>query len=125
MQYTTLLLTYEETGDSGALAGENGGPMYFSVQRDIGDDEPQSCPLPPKIRSIEVNNYEGTIAVDSNYTDKIQWMSGDKVIRTKYNVGGLFTTKFSVEDLEEPEIHFVLFGQGGATGSQSFGLREA
>jgi hypothetical protein len=99
------------------LNGSRQGAKYFTAHKETA--------LPPQIRSISVDNYAGTITVDSDRVNKIQWITGNKILKTKYNVGGLFTTKFSVEGLEEPEIHFVLFGQGGATGSQSFGLREA
>lgn len=88
----------------------------------------QSQPIdyigPPKIRSIEVDNYQGTITVVSNDANKIEWISDDKNIKTKYNTGGKFITKISVEDLRESNIRFVLFGAGGTTASQIYGLKE-
>lgn len=81
--------------------------------------------LPPKICSIEVDNYVGTISIVTERTNKIQWISDNKVIKTKYNINGKFTTKFSVENLECSKIKFILSGEGGETISETFMLYKA
>ena len=55
--------------------------------------------LTPKIRAVEVNNYDGTIKIIADYSNKIEWYGSNKIIITKYNVAGKFIKKFSVEDL--------------------------
>jgi hypothetical protein len=79
---------------------------------------------PPKIRSIEVDNYQGEITVISDKVNKIEWSMNGELIKTKYNVVGKFITKFSVEDLKGSQIRFRLTGDGGQTYSQVFVLKK-
>lgn len=78
----------------------------------------------PKIYFITVNNYEGTINVDCGYTNKIQWLGEERILKTKYNIIGKFNTEFSVAHLTESSISFVLIGDGGETYSQCFKLEK-
>ncbi|MDD3947289.1 MAG: hypothetical protein PHI19_05565 [Clostridia bacterium] len=45
-----------------------------------------------------------------------------KLIKTKYNVVGKFTTTFCVEDLDGSKLRFRLIGDGWQTYSEVFGL---
>lgn len=81
-------------------------------------------PSPPKICFIGVDNYTGTIEIICSYTNKIQWISRDRIIKTKYNFGGKFITTFSVENLHDAEIVFKLIGNYGIAVSQKFKLME-
>lgn len=81
-------------------------------------------PSPPKICYIRVDNYTGTIEVTCSYTNKIQWISRDGIIKTKYNFGGKFITTISVENLHDAEIAFKLIGNYGIAVSQKFKLME-
>lgn len=78
--------------------------------------------IPPKICSIAVDNYEGMIFVSAEHTNKIEWLSGDNTVKTKYNVAGKFFTEFSVEDMPNNSIRFCLTGDGGKAYSQEFKL---
>lgn len=77
---------------------------------------------PPKVLSIEVNNYQGTIQVIANDVNKIVWYLDGNNIKTKYNVVGKFSTTLKVENLEGKELTFALFGEGGKTLSKTFEL---
>ncbi len=76
----------------------------------------------PKVVSIEVNNYQGTIQIKSLFTDKIEWYLDGEKIQTKYHTAGLFTTKLKVKDLTGNQLNFKLIGIGGETISKIFEL---
>lgn len=76
----------------------------------------------PKVLSIEVNNYQGTIQVIANDVNKIVWYLDGNNIKTKYNVVGNFSIMLKVENLEGKELTFALFGEGGKTFSKTFEL---
>ena len=76
----------------------------------------------PKIRSIDVNNYQGVITIVCDNANKIEWSMDGKLIKTKYNVVGKFTTTFCVEDLDGSKLRFRLIGDGWQTYSEVFGL---
>jgi len=78
--------------------------------------------IPPEIFSIEVDNYQGTITVESKFANKIEWLLVDELIKTKFNYGGKFITSLKVENLDGAYIRFKLTGNGGQTSSQAFGL---
>lgn len=80
---------------------------------------------PPKVRFIEVDNYQGTITIVCDDANKIEWSMDGELIKTKYNVVGKFTTTFSVEDLEGSKLRFRLIGDGGQTYSEIFGLTKS
>ncbi|MCL2255516.1 MAG: hypothetical protein FWC11_01495 [Firmicutes bacterium] len=92
--------------------------MYYSSQ-------PKKLIRVPKIYSIVTDNYQGTITVVSSYANRIEWIADGKIIKTKYNYTGKFTTKFSVEGLDAKYIRFRLIGEGGVTSSSIFGLQKA
>ena len=77
---------------------------------------------PPKIISIKIDNYQGTIEVLCNNANKIEWYLDKQKIKTKYNVVGKFRTTLKVENLNGKELTFVLFGDGGKTMSKIFEL---
>ena len=77
---------------------------------------------PPKLHSIEVDNYQGTITVVSSDTNKIEWSLDGQYLKTKYNVVGKFTTTLKVEDLRGKKLRFRLTGEGGETYSEMFEL---
>lgn len=76
----------------------------------------------PKIVSVEVDNYQGTIRVKSLFTDRIEWYQDGIKIKTKYNVAGPFDTIFKVQNSNGIELQFKLIGTGGATISQVYRL---
>ena len=76
----------------------------------------------PKVNYIEVDNYQGTIAVSSLFTNKIIWFLDGVKIKTKYNVIGKFVTTLKVENLNGKELFFILLGDNGQTISKTFGL---
>ena len=76
----------------------------------------------PKILSIEIDNYQGTIEVICDDVNKIEWYLDKQKIKTKYNVVGKFKTILKVENLNGKELTFALFGDGGKTFSKIFEL---
>jgi len=81
--------------------------------------------MPPKIRSIEVDNYQGTITIKADYARKIQWLNEKDVIKTEYStICGKFITEFKVENLPYRHIMFRLIGDDGQIISQPFDLRK-
>ena len=79
---------------------------------------------PPKIDSITVDNYEGTITVRGDRTNKIQWFGDNKPIKSKYHFSGKIKTKLCVENMTYSTLKFVLQGNGGQTFSQDFKLKS-
>lgn len=54
----------------------------------------------PRILDVSVNNYEGTISITCDKTNKINWYDDKQnLIATKFNFGEKFVTKFSVKNL--------------------------
>lgn len=76
----------------------------------------------PKIISIEIDNYQGTIQIKSLFVDRIEWHLDGKKIKTKYNVVGPFNICLKVEGLIGKQLKFKLVGIGGITISKSFRL---
>ena len=76
----------------------------------------------PKIVSIEVDNFQGTIQIKSLFADRIEWYLDDKKIKTRYNTAGLFTTELKVKNLIGKNLKFKLIGVGGETISKNFEL---
>lgn len=74
----------------------------------------------PKIVSIDVNNYQGTIQIKALFTDRIEWYLDDNKVKTKYNTAGLFTTELKVKNLIGKKLKFKLIGMGGETISKNF-----
>lgn len=68
----------------------------------------------PRILNVCVNNYEGTISITCDKTNKINWYdSKQNLIATKFNFGEEFVTKFSVKNSHFPYITFKLTGEFG------------
>lgn len=78
----------------------------------------------PRVRYIDVDNYSGTITLVTDYTNKIEWMAGDKVIAKQFNLSGKFLPKFNVENLKEKSIYFKLYNLNGVMISKEFKLQE-
>lgn len=77
----------------------------------------------PRILNININNYEGTISVSCDKTNKITWYDDEQnVIDTKFNFGEKFVTKFSVKNLHFKYINFKLIGDFGEKISRKFKL---
>lgn len=77
---------------------------------------------PPRINSINVDNYQGAIMIICYDVNKIEWFLDEKKIKTKYNVVGLFSSIFKVKDLFGKQLKFKLTGIGGETISKPFEL---
>ncbi len=98
--------------------------ITYEMKKELFQMTPSSPPkywtTSPKVKSIEIDNHQGTIQVIANDINKIEWYLDKKRIKTKYNVVGEFKTIFSVENLIGNEINFILYGDGGKTISKSF-----
>ena len=78
----------------------------------------------PKVISIEVDNYQGLIIVNSLFTDRIEWYLDDVKIKTKYNTVGRLCNKFSVKGLTGKFLYFKLINKQGEITSQLFKLNK-
>ena len=79
----------------------------------------------PKIRLIEVDNYQGIIKITADYSSKIQWLNGGEVVQTKYStVCGRFATEFKVEKIPFKYVMFKLIGDHGHIVSEPFRLSK-
>lgn len=87
--------------------------------------ENQECLGSPSIYSIDIDNYQGLITIDSNYSNKIEWFLDDKLVKTKFNIAGKFKTEFKVEDLIGSILSFKLTGDGGTLVSKYFRLMQS
>lgn len=116
-KFITVLLAEEDNDGRGLRYSLKTGPKYFLSQ-------PKNYIGAPKIRSIAVDNYQGTITIDSDDVNKIEWIMDDEIIKTKYNIVGKFITTFSVENLNGSNIRFRLLGDGGQVCSQKFKLAK-
>ncbi len=77
----------------------------------------------PRILDIDINNYEGTISIICDNTNKIDWYDDKQnLIDTKFNFSEKFVTKFSVKNLLFPYITFKLTGEFGEKISKKFKL---
>lgn len=74
----------------------------------------------PKIVSIDVDNYQGSIQIKALFADRIEWYLDDKKIKTKYNTAGLFTTALKIKNLIGKNLYFKLISMGGETISKNF-----
>ena len=76
----------------------------------------------PNVLLIQVDNYQGIIQIVCEDTNRIEWSLDEKLIKTKYNIIGVFSTVFKVENLNGKNLKFKLFGDGGQTTSKIFEL---
>ena len=74
----------------------------------------------PKIISVNVDNYQGTIQIKTLFADRIEWYLDEKKIKTKYNTAGLFTTELKVKNLIGKNLKFKIIGTGGEIISKNF-----
>lgn len=81
------------------------------------------CNFTPRILDININNYEGTISISCDKTNKIEWFD-DKLnlLDTEFNFGEKFNTKFSVKNLYCSYLTFKLTGEYGEKISKRFDL---
>ncbi len=81
------------------------------------------CDFSPRILDININNYEGTISITCDKTNKIEWYD-DKLnlLETKFNFGEKFFTSFSVKNLCCSYLAFKLIGEYGKKVSKRFKL---
>lgn len=80
--------------------------------------------LLPRILNLEVNNYSGEIIVESDISNKIEWLIDNKVVKAQYNFAHIFKSKFSVVGLNGHNMHFKLYGDYGETISRMFELQK-
>lgn len=81
------------------------------------------CDFTPRILEIAINNYEGTININCDKTNKIEWYDNElNLLDEKFNFGENFITKFSVKNLYFPYITFKLLGKYGEKISKKFNL---
>lgn len=79
----------------------------------------------PRILDVSINNYEGTISITCDKTNKINWYDNKQnLIATKFNFGEKFVTKYSVKNLHFPYIAFKLTGEFGEKISKKFVLSK-
>ena len=79
----------------------------------------------PRILDVSVNNYEGTISITCDKTNKINWYDNKQnLIATKFNFGEKFVTKYSVKNLHFPYITFKLTREFGEKISKKFVLSK-
>lgn len=79
----------------------------------------------PRILDVSINNYEGTISITCDKTNKINWYDNKQnLIATKFNFGEKFVTKYSVKNLHFPYITFKLTGEFGEKISKKFVLSK-
>lgn len=77
--------------------------------------------LLPRILELEIDNYNGTINLICDRTNKIEWY-GDNLIKTKFNFARNFKTSFDVTELTNSDIYFKLYGNNGEFISKKFKL---
>jgi len=114
----------EKFGGKGIEIKERNIPIIKSsyTDKELEDCKNVSSML-PRILDIDINNYNGTITVLSDKTNKIEWY-GDNLLNTKFNFGQKFKTAFCVKDLKIPCLYFKLFGNGGEIISKVFYLKD-
>ena len=74
----------------------------------------------PKIISVNVDNYQGSIQIKALFADRIEWYLDEIKIITKYNTAGLFTTELRVKNLIGKNLKFKIIGIGGEIISKNF-----
>lgn len=83
------------------------------------------CGFAPRILDVNIDNYQGTISITCDKTNKIEWFDENKnLLDTKYNFGEKFNTNFSVKDLRCSYLKFKLTGLYGEKVSKKIYLIE-
>lgn len=81
------------------------------------------CDYFPRIIDININNYEGSITVTCDKTNKIIWYNDKSAeIQFNYAFGEKLISKFSVVDLHCHFVSFKLIGEYGEKISKKFYL---
>lgn len=78
----------------------------------------------PQIASIQVDNYQGKIIIDSLFADRVEWYINDEKYETKYNIIGRFITTFSVINQDNSKLWFKLSNENGYIISKPFKLKK-
>lgn len=99
------------------------------IKSDYKQDElyllKNECNFTPRILDVNINNYQGTISITCDKTNKIEWFDDNSnLLDTKYNFGEKFYTSFSVKDLSCSNLTFKLTGEYGEKVSKKFCLIE-
>lgn len=117
-----MVADLDKFGGDGIEIKENYIPLINSLytQEEL-EELKNECDYTPRILDIIVNNYEGTITVICDKTNKIEWI-GDDILESKYNFSNTFKTKFSVKNLKIDNIYFKLYGEYGEKVSKKFDL---
>ncbi len=92
--------------------GMENGLSYF-----VYSPQGHNGPSPPVIRSIKVNSRKGTIEIDAEDYNSIEWISEGNIVYSG--------NKVNLNELEETGIYIraKLYGAGGAvSGTQPFGI---
>ena len=82
------------------------------------------CSLLPRVKSLEINNYEGTINLICDRTNRIEWIGDEDLFQVKFNFGMTFKTQINVKNLNYKNIYFKLYGDYGEFVSKKFKLTE-
>ncbi len=81
------------------------------------------CGFTPRILDISINNYEGTISITCDKTNKIEWYDDElNLLETKFNFSEKFNTRFSVKNSHCSYLMFKLTGEYGEKISKKFNL---
>ena len=119
--WTYLLLS--EKSEAAAKEAMINGQTYFSSWRvEKGKDDSKANPnIPaPTIKSIRVDNEKGTIEIESENTTKIEWISENGTVVATGSEVNVNTTPGVAK-----YIRARLFGDGGQTMTQPFGLLDS
>lgn len=81
------------------------------------------CNFTPRILDVEINNYEGTITITCDKTNKIEWYDNQlNLLDTKFNFSEKLVSKFAVKNLYCPYVTFKLNGEYGEKTSKKLKL---
>lgn len=119
-----MVVDLDKFGGKGIKIKENYIPI---INSDYSIEEIENlkaeCSFTPRILNININNYNGTISVVCDKTNKIEWYDDkSNLIDTRYNFSEKFTTNFSVKNLYYQYITFKLFNEYGKKISKKFYL---
>lgn len=80
--------------------------------------------LNPRILNIEVNNYNGAIKIMCDKTNKIEWFTDGKKIKTVFNFCQKFKTELCVRETTSNSLYFIISGVHGVLKSKVFLLYD-
>ena len=119
-----MVANLEKFGGKDIEIKENYIPLIDSeYTQDELEELKKEYDFTPRILDISINNYEGTISITCDKTNKIDWYDDKRnLINTKFNFSEKFITKFSVKNLYCSHITFKLTGEYGEEVSKKFNL---